>query len=173
LLYLFDVDDTLRRALLFPAVGALAPWDQRVLPGRAERLQALKAGGHRIGAATNQAAVAFGLVSESRMRQGLDELNRRLGGTLEWIGVCPHHPRALLPRYRRQCDCRKPRPDLLLQALAYFAVPAAEAVYIGDRLTDEQAALAAGFQFVFADRFFGARALPPGRGGGGAAGRAR
>lgn len=173
MLYLFDVDDTLRRALLFPAVGGLAPWDQRVLPGRAERLQALKAGGHRIGAATNQAAVAFGLVSESRMRQGLDELNRRLGGTLEWIGVCPHHPRALLPRYRRQCDCRKPRPDLLLQALAYFAVPAAEAVYIGDRLTDEQAALAAGFQFVFADRFFGARALPPGRGGGGAAGRAR
>jgi D-glycero-D-manno-heptose 1,7-bisphosphate phosphatase len=98
--------------------------------------------------------VAFGLVSKSRMRQGLDELNRRLGGTLEWIGVCPHHPRALLPRYRRQCDCRKPRPDLLLQALAYFGVPAAEAVYIGDRLTDEQAALAAGFQFVFADRFF-------------------
>jgi phosphoglycolate phosphatase-like HAD superfamily hydrolase len=35
-------------------------------------------------------------------------------------------------------------------------VPAAEAVYIGDRLTDEQAALAAGFQFVFADRFFAA-----------------
>ena len=167
MLYLFDIDGTLRQALLFPGIGSLAPWDQRVLPGRAERLQALKADGHRIGAATNQAAVAFGLVSESRMGQGLDELNRRLGGTLEWIGVCPHHPRALLPRYRRQCDCRKPRPDLLLQALAYFGVPAAEAVYIGDRLTDEQAALAAGFQFVFADRFFAVRSLRSGRGGGG------
>jgi D-glycero-D-manno-heptose 1,7-bisphosphate phosphatase len=160
LLYLFDVDDTLRRALLFPPIGALAPWDQRVLPGRAERLQALKADGHRIGAATNQGTVAFGLVSEARMRRGLDELNRRLGGTLEWIGVCPHHPMALLPRYRRACDCRKPRPGLLLQALAYFLVPAAEAVFIGDRLTDEQAALAAGFQFVFANRFFEVRPLP-------------
>jgi histidinol-phosphate phosphatase family protein len=160
LLYVFDVDGTLRQALLFPAIGSLAPWDQRVLPGRAERLQALKADGHRIGAATNQAAVAFGLVSESRMRRGLDELNRRLGGTLEWIGVCPHHPRALLPRYRCDCDCRKPRPGLLLQALAYFGVPAAEAVFIGDRRTDQQAALAAGFQFVFADRFFESSSPP-------------
>ena len=167
MLYLFDVDGTLRRPILFPAIGSLAPWDQRVLPGRASRLQALKADGHRIGAATNQAAVAFGLVSESRMRRGLDELNRRLGGVLEWIGVCPHHPRALRPRYRLPCDCRKPRPGLLLQALAFFQVPASQAVYVGDRPTDEQAALAAGFQFVFADRFFNVRPLPPGMGGGG------
>jgi len=156
LLYLFDIDGTLRQALLFPGIGSLAPWDQRVLPGRADRLQALKADGHRIGAATNQGAVAFGLVSESRMQRGLKELNRRLDGTLEWIGVCPHHPRALLPRYRRDCDCRKPRPGLLLQALAYFGAPAAEAVFIGDRRTDQQAAQTAGFQFVFADRFFAA-----------------
>ncbi len=166
MLYLFDIDGTLRRGLLFPAIGSLAPWDQRVLPGRADRLRALKADGHRIGAATNQAAVAFGLVSESRMREGLDELNRRLGGVLEWIGVCPHHPRALRPRYRLPCDCRKLRPGLLLQALAFFQVPPSQAVYVGDRATDEQAALAAGFQFVFADRFFAVRSLPQGSGGG-------
>lgn len=154
MLYLFDVDGTLRRPILFPAIGSLASWDQRVLPGRAQRLQALKAEGHRIGAATNQPVVALGLTSERRMRIGLDELNRRLGGKLEWIGVCPHHPLGLVPRYRRDCACRKPAADLLVQALAYFHLPASQAIYIGDRATDEQAAVTAGFRFVSAERFF-------------------
>jgi D-glycero-D-manno-heptose 1,7-bisphosphate phosphatase len=160
LLYLFDVDGTLRRPILLPAIGSLAPWDQRVLPGRAQRLQALKAEGHRIGAATNQPAVAFGLISEARMRKGLDELNRRLGGVLEWIGVCPDHPLGVVPRYRVQCGCRKPQPDLLLQALAFFAVPASQATYIGDRVTDEQAARVAGYEFIPADHFFRAMLNP-------------
>ena len=88
------------------------------------------------------------------MWKGLNELNRRLGGTLEWIGMCPDHPRGLIPRYRRDSDCRKPRPGLLLQALEHFGVPASEAAFIGDRATDEQAALAAGIRFIPAGRFF-------------------
>lgn len=160
MLYLFDVDGTLRRPILFPPIGSLAPWDQRVLPGRAERLQALKAEGHRIGAATNQPIVAFGLISETRLRKGLDELNRRLGGVLEWVGVCPDHPFGIVPRYRVQCRCRKPQPDLLLQALAFFAVPASQATYIGDRVTDEQAARAAGYEFIPAEHFFRAMLNP-------------
>lgn len=155
MLYLFDVDGTLRRARLLPGVGSLAAWDQRVLPGRAERLRGLKAEGHHLGAATNQAAVAFGLVSEVGMRRGLDELNRRLGGVLEWIGICPHHPHGFVHRYQLRCACRKPQPGLLLEALGFFGLAASQAVYVGDRQTDELAAQAAGFQFVAAARFFG------------------
>ena len=154
MLYLFDVDGTLRRSILLPPVGSLAAWDQRILPGRAERLQALRQGGHRVAAITNQAAVAFGLISETRARRSLEETNRRLNGALEWIHMCPHHPLALRRRYRTACACRKPAPDMLIQALAHFGVTPDQAIFIGDRETDRQAAQRAGVGFMRADVFF-------------------
>ncbi|HYM49686.1 MAG TPA: HAD-IIIA family hydrolase [Candidatus Limnocylindrales bacterium] len=156
MLYLFDMDGTLRVARLFPALGPLATWDQRMLPGRRERLEQLHAQGHRIGVASNQGAVAFGLVTLARCERIMQETNRRLGGRLEWIGICPHHPRGLRPAYRLDCACRKPAPGLLLEALAGFGVPAREAVFIGDRETDRLAAVAAGVAFEPAARFFAA-----------------
>jgi len=154
MLYLFDVDRTLRRSILLPPVGSLAAWDQRILPGRAERLQALRQVGHHVAAVTNQAAVAFGLISEARAQRSLAELNRRLNGAVEWIRMCPHHPRALVPRYRLTCACRKPASGMLTEALAHFQVPPGQAIFIGDREIDRQAAQGAGVAFTWADAFF-------------------
>ncbi len=154
MLYLFDVDGTLRVPLLLPQVGSVAHWDQRILPRRAERLADLKAAGHRLGAASNQGAIAFGIVTERRMEASMEEMNRRLGGHLEWMRFCPHHPAGLIPRYRRRCPCHKPTPGMLLEALAHFQVAPADAVYVGDRSTDRQAAAAAGFSFTATRDFF-------------------
>jgi D-glycero-D-manno-heptose 1,7-bisphosphate phosphatase len=154
MLYLFDVDGTLRRARLLAWVGPLATWDQSILPGRLERLRRLHADGHHLGAASNQAAVAMGLVSFVRSERIMQETNRRLDDLLEWIRICPDHPFALRPRYRRRCACRKPAPGMLLEALAHFSVSAQEAIYIGDRDTDRAAAAAAGFGFSWASTFF-------------------
>ncbi len=151
---MFDVEGTLRVPLLLAPVGSLAPWDQRILRGRAERLSELRRAGHRIAAATNQGGVAFGLISEARAMRTLAETNRRLNGALEWIRMCPHHPRALIPRYRMQCACRKPRPGMLLEAANHFRIDPSEAIFVGDRKTDRQAAEAAGFDFRWADAFF-------------------
>lgn len=154
MLYLFDVDGTLRTPLLLRPVGSLAPWDQRILPGRVERLAELRRAGHRIGAVTNQAAIAFGLITEARAKRSLAETNRRLNGALEWIRICPHHPYALVPRFRLRCSCRKPAPGMLLEALSYFATAPGDSVFVGDRETDRQAAEAAGMPFRWADAFF-------------------
>ncbi len=151
---MFDVEGTLRVPLLLSPVGSLASWDQRILRGRAERLSELRRAGHRIGAATNQGAVAFGLISEARAGRTLAETNRRLNGALEWIRMCPHHPRALIPRYRMQCACRKPRPGMLLEAANHFGIDPNEAVFVGDRESDRRAAQAAGFDFRWAGAFF-------------------
>ncbi len=151
---MFDVEGTLRVPLLIPPVGSLAPWDQRILRGRAERLSELRRAGHRIAAATNQAGVAFGLISEARAERTLAETNRRLNGVLEWIRMCPHHPRALIPRYRMECACRKPGVGMLLEAARHFEIDPSHAVFVGDRKTDRQAAEAAGFDFREADAFF-------------------
>jgi D-glycero-D-manno-heptose 1,7-bisphosphate phosphatase len=154
MLYLFDADGTLRRPLLFSWLAVLASWDQRILPGRIDVLRRLKADGHRLGVASNQGAVAFGLISEARSIGALQETNRRLGGMLEWIRICPHHPAGLLPRYRGTCSCRKPAPGMLLEALTHINTLPAESVYVGDRATDLAAAQAAGFRFVWAGDFF-------------------
>ena len=148
------MDGTLRRALLVPRFGPLAAWDQRILPGRLARLRELHAAGHHLAAASNQGAVAMGLISLERCERVMQETNRRLDGLLEWIGLCPHHPRALRPRYRRVCACRKPAPGMLREALARFGAQPREALFIGDRVTDHQAAQAAGIAFEPARVFF-------------------
>ncbi len=155
MLYLFDVDGTLRVPLLLPGGGVLASWDQRILPGRGERLTELRRAGHRLGAASNQGVVAFGLVSLLRAERAMAVLNARLGGALEWIRICPHHPWGLVPRFRIRCRCRKPAPGMLEEALRVFGLSPGETVYVGDRESDRLAAAAAGFRFQWSDAFFG------------------
>ncbi|MEZ4713789.1 MAG: HAD family hydrolase [Caldilineaceae bacterium] len=89
---------------------------------------------------TNQSAIGRGIVSQSE----IDVIHRRMqqevsaaGGRIDQVFVCPHRP-------DENCACRKPRPGLLLQALARYNLVAARTVFIGDSFTDLQAAQAAG-----------------------------
>ncbi|MGL4648387.1 MAG: HAD-IIIA family hydrolase, partial [Caldilineaceae bacterium] len=59
------------------------------------------------------------------------------GGRLDAVLCCPHHP-------DEGCPCRKPQPGLLHQAAAHFGLELAECVFVGDSLSDLQAANAAG-----------------------------
>jgi D-glycero-D-manno-heptose 1,7-bisphosphate phosphatase len=153
-LYLFDMDGTLRRPRL-PLPSPVIERDQRILPGRRERLRQLDLVGHHLAAASNQAVVAMGLVSSQRCEQIMEETNRRLGGVLRWIRFCPHHPMALRSQYRRRCRCRKPAPGLLQEAMQTFQVAASQTIYVGNGKRDVAAAAAAGVQFVRASDFFG------------------
>ncbi|HEY9286750.1 MAG TPA: HAD-IIIA family hydrolase [Candidatus Dormibacteraeota bacterium] len=153
MLYLFDMDGTLRRALPpFPS-PIRAHW-QRILPGRRERLEALHDEGHQLGAASNQTMVAMGIVSFRRCEEVMERTNVLLRGRLRWIRFCPHHPIALRPQFRRRCPCRKPAPGLLLEALEIFGVTGRAAVYVGNGTQDQQAARGAGMAFVSAHDFF-------------------
>src|SRR3972149_182151 len=90
-------------------------WEQfRFLPGALDGLTALRRLGFRLAVVTNQSAIGRGLLST----QTLEEIHRRMfarcdahGITIEGIFACPHAP-------WERCDCRKPRPGLLLAAMA-------------------------------------------------------
>ncbi len=155
-LYCFDLDGTIRRARLLPAAGSLFSWDQQLLPGRRERLQALKRAGHRLAAVSNQGACAFGLLTPERAGRIAAETNRQLGSVFDAIFLCPHHPRGWRRAYSVRCECRKPAPGMLHQAMAQLHVLAAATTFVGDRHTDAEAARAAGVRFVWADHFFAA-----------------
>lgn len=55
-----------------------------------------------------------------------------------------HHPDALLPKYRMECNCRKPRPGLLFQAAKEKDLDLSKSFFVGDALVDVKAGRAAG-----------------------------
>jgi D-glycero-D-manno-heptose 1,7-bisphosphate phosphatase len=60
---------------------------------------------------------------------------------------CPHHPDAGLGALRVECDCRKPKPGMLLRAIHDYAIEAEYSVMIGDTPADMEAAKAAGIGY--------------------------
>jgi D-glycero-D-manno-heptose 1,7-bisphosphate phosphatase len=102
------------------------------LPGAAEGLRAMQSQGYRLVVITNQSGVNRGLFS----LEALNRMNRRLmemvdaaGARLDGIYFCPHRP-------DEGCACRKPRPQLLLDAAADLGFEPRHAVVIGDRDSD-------------------------------------
>lgn len=110
------------------------------LPGSLEAIARLHQAGIAVAVCTNQSGLARRLFTP----RALAAIHRRMeaavaaaGGELAGVFVCPHGPDA-------GCDCRKPRPGLLLRALAELGMRPEEAVFIGDSARDLAAAEAAG-----------------------------
>ena len=112
------------------------------LPGSREAIAALTQAGHRIVVCTNQAGIAKGMISietiEDIHQRMLAEIVRA-GGYIEKVYYCPHGKDT-------QCECRKPRPGMLLRARDEIGLDLKDAVFVGDSITDVRAGLAAGVQ---------------------------
>ena len=94
--------------------------------------------------ATNQPGVATGEVSE----EFLSAFHIRLVSDLLDFGInvlavyaCKHH-------WNENCNCRKPKPGMLLEAMEQFEISAESTLYIGDEVKDSIAASAAGIDYV-------------------------
>jgi D-glycero-D-manno-heptose 1,7-bisphosphate phosphatase len=89
---------------------------------------------------TNQAVVARGLLTETdvvNIHNKLQDLLRRDGGeSIDAYYFCPHHPKANLVEYRVNCDCRKPKAGLLLQAALDRGIDLERSWMVGDRPSD-------------------------------------
>lgn len=110
------------------------------IPGSLEAIARLSHAGFRVAVASNQSGLArglFGLDTLNAIHQRLSERVSALGGRIEMIAFCPHGP-------DDGCDCRKPRPGLLLEIAARFDVELVDVPFIGDSLGDIQAACTAG-----------------------------
>jgi D-glycero-D-manno-heptose 1,7-bisphosphate phosphatase len=131
------------------------PQDIRVLAGVPEALLRLHAAGYRLVVISNQAVVARGLLSEEEVAELQAEVGRRLleagAPVLDGFFFCPHHPNATLMAYRVACDCRKPRPGLLLRASRELDIDLAGSFMIGDRLTDVIAGERAGCKTILVE----------------------
>jgi D-glycero-D-manno-heptose 1,7-bisphosphate phosphatase len=144
------------------AIGvAFHPDHLRLLPGVVEGLRALRAAGWSLAIATNQPGPAKGQFSTDAVRRTNAALLEQLAAEgIELAGgvhVCMHHPSGGAggnPSLVLDCECRKPRPQLLLDAAASMGIPIDSCWMIGDHIGDIEAAHAAGARgaLVFDER---------------------
>ena len=94
---------------------------------------------------TNQSGIARGYFTEETLAQIHEKMKEELAGQgahVDAIYYCPHHP-------DDNCDCRKPKPGLLLQAARDFNIDLGRSFVVGDTEQDVEAGKASGCKTVF------------------------
>ncbi len=126
----------------------------RPTKGALEALRFLQDAGYQLIVVSNQSGVARGIFPE----RALIDVEKRLRAILSSAGVnlagfyyCPHHPRAVVASYALDCDCRKPKPGLLLRAASEHQIDLGSSWMIGDILNDIQAGKSAGCRTILVD----------------------
>jgi D-glycero-D-manno-heptose 1,7-bisphosphate phosphatase len=111
----------------------------RLLPRSAEAIRRLNQAGIAAVVATNQAGIARGYFSEDVLQAVHERLVEQLkdaGAHLDGLYVCPHHPTEGAAPFRADCDCRKPKPGLLLRAARELDLDLGGSVMVGDKASD-------------------------------------
>lgn len=116
----------------------------RPFPWTGEAIQKINASGMKSILITNQSGVERGYFPESRLHEVHEILQQALKQSearLDAIYYCPHAP-------EKGCDCRKPRPGMILRAAEDLGIDLDSSFMIGDRYVDVRAADAAGIRSV-------------------------
>ncbi len=146
----FGKDGTLLRDVPYN----VAPGKVELAPGAAQGLALLRDAGFKLIVVSNQPGIAHGYFTPTELWKAAAEVTRRLwrdGVAPDAFYFCPHHPDGALPRYAKDCACRKPRPGLLLRAASEHDIDLAGSWMIGDVLDDVEAGQAAGCRTVLLD----------------------
>lgn len=148
-----------RDGTLNEEAGYIAAPEQFKLFGfAAEAVRLINEAGWRAIVLTNQSGIARGYLTEEFLLQThklMEDSLRLQGARLDAIYYCPHHPDFGQPPYRRDCDCRKPKPGLIEKAAKEFDLDLTGCFVIGDRYRDVEMGHAAGASSVMVMTGFG------------------
>ena len=125
--------------------------DFELIEGVAEAIKLINQSGYLAIVVTNQPVIARGEVTWEE----LNEIHKKMatllgkeGAYVDGIYICPHHPdkgfEGERPEYKIDCECRKPKPGLLLRAANDFNIDLSESYMIGDSHRDVEAGENAG-----------------------------
>ncbi len=143
---IFDRDGVLNEDVGYAHQPAQIRW----IEGAMAAVKAVNDAGLFAFVATNQSGVARGYYSEAdvvALHAWMNaELGRAAGAHIDAFVFSPFHPEAPLEAYRRDADCRKPGPGMILELFDRFPVDPARTLMIGDKESDLAAARAAGVE---------------------------
>lgn len=133
-------------------VGFLRDIDQfELLPGVAEAIKRINASGYLAIVVTNQPVIARGEVTFDQLQEIHNKMETLLGqegAYLDGIYFCPHHPDkgfdGEVPELKIDCDCRKPKPGMLIKASKDFDIDLSQSWMVGDGKDDIKAGQNAG-----------------------------
>ncbi len=120
------------------------PEDFKLFPYTAKAIKRLKKHGFKVIVVTNQSGVARGYFSEETLARIHDKMKKELareGTFVDAIYYCPHHP-------DDNCDCRKPRPKMVLQAAQDSNIDLSQSFVIGDLKMDIELGKAVGAKTI-------------------------
>ena len=145
-----DKDGTLIRNVPYNVDPELIDLEKSCVTG----LMALQQAGYHLIVVSNQAGVARGIFDEDRLERVKEAIKIILAGKdihLDGFYYCPHHPEGIIETYRIDCNCRKPRPGMILQASRDLDIDLSASWMIGDILDDVEAGNRAGCKTVLID----------------------
>lgn len=125
--------------------------DFELIDGVSEAIKMINQSGYLAIVVTNQPVIARGEVSWEELHEihkKMETLLGKDGAYIDGLYICPHHPdkgfEGERPEYKFDCDCRKPKPGLLLQAAKDFNFDLSQSYMIGDSERDVEAGRNAG-----------------------------
>ena len=135
-------------------VGFLTKPEQfELIPGVAEAIKMINKSGYLAIVVTNQPVIARGDCTWKELQTIHDKMETVLGkdgAFVDAIYICPHHPDkgfyGEIPEYKKICECRKPKPGLLIEAANNFNIDLTLSHMIGDNKVDYDCGIAAGCQ---------------------------
>ena len=125
--------------------------DFELIPGIAEAIKKINASGYLCIVVTNQPVVARGEVTVEE----LDTIHKKMetelglnGAYIDGLYYCPHHPHkgydGEVLELKIECECRKPKPGLLIKAAKNFNIDLSQSYMVGDSESDIKAGINAG-----------------------------
>ncbi len=130
----------------------------KLLPGAADAIKRLNDAGIPVVVVSNQSGLARGYFPEELLTAVHEKMNTLLaenGAHVDAIYYCPHHPEAKEERFRVTCDCRKPKPGLVLQASEEMGLDPEQSYLVGDRWSDIKTAANCGATSVLVRTGYG------------------
>lgn len=125
--------------------------DFELLPGVAGAIKSINASGYLAIVITNQPVIARGEVTHRQLQEIHNKMETLLGAEgayLDAIYFCPHHPHkgydGEIPELKIDCECRKPKPGMLVKAAEDFNIDLSQSWMVGDGENDIKAGIAAG-----------------------------
>lgn len=132
----------------------------KFIPGVFEALQLAQKAGYKLIIITNQAGIAKQKFKEEHHHQLMAWMKEQFAAdhiSIDGEYYCPHHPQAVVEQYRKECDCRKPQPGMILQAAQERNIDVTKSIVIGDKTSDILAGKKAGCKTILVRTGYGGK----------------